>query len=120
MNNLQQILTFVTTARHAGFAKAARELGQSASTVAKSISRLEAMLGVKLFYRTTRQVSLTPDGQNLFDHCQRILAEVESLEAVAAGLRGEPEGTLRIDMPISYGKQLMLAVTVPGNLAGRG
>ncbi|MCL7943644.1 LysR family transcriptional regulator [Marinobacter sp. ATCH36] len=110
MNNLQQILTFVTAAQHAGFARAARELGQSASTVAKSIARLEEGLGVKLFYRTTRQVSLTPDGQNLFAHCQRILAEVESLEAMAAGVRGEPEGTLRIDMPLSYGKRMVLPV----------
>lgn len=110
MNNLQQILAFVTAARHAGFAKAARELGQSASTVAKSINRLEAALGVKLFYRTTRQISLTPDGQNMFVHCQRILAEVESLETLAAGVRGEPEGTLRIDMPLTYGKRTVLPV----------
>ena len=73
MNNIHQVVTFATAARNGSFAKAARELGQTPSTVAKCISRLEAQLGVKLFHRTTRQVSLTPDGQRLFDQCQRIL-----------------------------------------------
>jgi DNA-binding transcriptional LysR family regulator len=108
MNNVQQILVFVRAARHASFAKAARELGQSASTVAKSIARLEAQWGVKLFYRTTRRVSLTPDGQSLFERCQRILDEVEALRAEAEGVRGEPTGVLRIDVPLTYGKRVVL------------
>lgn len=110
MNNIQQVLTFATAARNGSFAKAARELAQTPSTVAKSIARLEAQLGVKLFYRTTRQVSLTPDGQNLFDHCQRILEEVEVLRSVAAGARGGPTGTLRIDAPLTYGKRVLVPV----------
>ena len=108
MNNIQQILVFVRAARHASFAEAARELGQSPSTIAKSIGRLEAQWGVKLFYRTTRQVSLTPDGQSLFERCQRILDEVEALRAEAEGVRGEPTGVLRIDVPLTYGKRVVL------------
>ena len=110
MNNIHQVLAFATAARNGSFAKAARELAQTPSTIAKSIARLEAQLGVKLFHRTTRHVSLTPDGQNLFDQCQRILEEVEVLRTVAAGVRGEPAGTLRIDAPISYGKRVVIPV----------
>lgn len=110
MNNIQQVLAFATAARNGSFAKAARELGQTPSNVAKSIARLETQLGVKLFHRTTRQVTLTPDGQNLFDQCQRILEEVEALRTVAAGARGEPAGTLRIDAPITYARRVILPV----------
>ena len=55
-------------------------------------SRLQ--LGVKLFHRTTRQVSLTPDGERLYRRCERVLAEVEDLQAEAAGTRAGPSGTL--------------------------
>lgn len=108
MNGLQQYLAFAETAKHGSFAAAARELGGTASALAKAVSRLEASLGVKLFHRTTRQVSLTPDGERLFQRCQRVLAEVEALQAEAAGTRASPSGTLRVDMPIVYGKRIVL------------
>src|SRR6187551_2141923 len=102
MNNVQQVVAFATAARNGSFAKAARELSQTPSTIAKSISRLESQLGVRLFNRTTRQVSLTPDGQQLFAQCQRILEEVEILKSAAAGASGAPTGVLRIEVPITY------------------
>jgi LysR family transcriptional regulator for bpeEF and oprC len=110
MNNVHQIVAFATAARNGSFAKAARELSQTPSTVAKSIGRLERQLGVKLFYRTTRHVGLTPDGHRLFDQCQRILDEVELLKTFAAGARGQPSGTLRIEVPITYGKRVVIPV----------
>jgi DNA-binding transcriptional LysR family regulator len=112
MNSIHQVVAFATAARNGSFAKAARELSQTPSTVAKSIGRLESQLGVKLFYRTTRHVSLTPDGQRLFAQCQRILDEVELLKSFAAGARGEPTGTLRIDAPLTYGKRVIVPVLV--------
>ena len=63
---------------------------------------------MKLFHRTTRQVSLTPDGERLFARCQRVLAEVEELQADAAGTRAVPAGTLKMHVPISYGKRFVL------------
>jgi DNA-binding transcriptional LysR family regulator len=110
MNNVQQMLAFATAARNGSFAKAARELSQTPSTIAKSIGRLEAQLGVKLFHRTTRQVSLTTDGQQLFAQCQRILDEVELLRSFAAGARGEFSGLLRIEAPLTYGKRVVMPV----------
>jgi LysR family transcriptional regulator, regulator for bpeEF and oprC len=108
MHGLQQLLAFAETAKHGSFAAAARELGGTPSSLAKAVGRLEAALGVKLFHRTTRQVSLTPDGERLFQRCQRVLAEVEDLHAEAAGTRAMPSGTLRIDVPIVYGRRFVL------------
>jgi LysR family transcriptional regulator for bpeEF and oprC len=108
MSGLQQFLSFAQTARRGSFAAAARDLGTAPSTVAKSVARLESALGVKLFQRTTRQVSLTPDGERLFRRCERVLAEVDELQAEAAGVRAEPAGLLRIDLPVTYGRRVVL------------
>lgn len=108
MAGLQQFIAFAETAKHGGFAAAARELGQTPSTLAKAVARLEAELGVKLFHRSTRQVTLTPDGERLFQRCQRVLAEVEDLQAEASGSRAAPSGTLRIDLPVYYGKRFVM------------
>ena len=110
MHGLQQYVAFAETARHGSFAAAARALGTVPSTLAKAVARLETELGVRLFHRTTRQVTLTPDGERLYAHCQRLLAEVEELQAQAAGTRSEPSGTLRVDLPLFYGKHVVMPV----------
>ena len=108
MQGLQQFLAFAQTARRGSFAAAARDLAVSPSTLAKSVARLETTLGVKLFHRTTRQVSLTADGERLFHRCERVLAEFEDLRADAAGTRAAPSGTLRVDLPIYYGRRYVM------------
>jgi LysR family transcriptional regulator for bpeEF and oprC len=108
VKGVQQLIAFAQTARRGSFAAAARDLGGTPSTVAKSVSRLEASLGVKLFHRTTRQVSLTADGERLFHRCERVLAEIEDLQADAAGTRTAPSGTLRVDVPLYYGRRFVL------------
>jgi len=108
VSGVQQFFAFAQTARRGSFAEAARDLGSSPSTVAKSVARLEAQLGVKLFHRTTRRVSLTGDGERLYRRCERVLAEVEDLQAEAAGARATPSGTLRIDLPITYGRRIVM------------
>jgi LysR family transcriptional regulator, regulator for bpeEF and oprC len=110
MHGLQQYIAFADTARHGGFAAAARATGVAPSTLAKSVARLESSLGVKLFHRTTRQVRLTPDGERLFQRCQRVLSEVEDLQAEASGTRNAATGVLRIDSPVFYGKRFLLPV----------
>lgn len=108
MRSLQPLLAFSETAKRGSFAAAARELGTVPSTLAKAVSRLEASLDLRLFHRTTRQVSLTPDGERLFQRCQRVLAELEELQSDASGVRAAPSGTLRVDMPIVFGRKVML------------
>jgi len=110
MQGLQQFLAFAQTARRGSFAAAARDLGGSPSTLAKSVARLETSLGVKLFHRTTRQVSLTADGERLFHRCERVLGELEDLQADASGIRAAPSGTLRVDLPVFYGRRFVLPI----------
>uniref|UniRef100_UPI002FDF4191 LysR family transcriptional regulator n=1 Tax=Noviherbaspirillum sp. TaxID=1926288 RepID=UPI002FDF4191 len=110
MSGFSQFFAFACAARHGSFARAGRELGVTPSTVAKRIVRLEEQLGIKLFHRTTRQVSLTSDGEALFARCEKILADIDELEALAAGTGGEPRGELRINAPIAYGKRMVLPV----------
>lgn len=102
------MLAFAETAKRGNFAMAAREIGCTPSTLAKAVARLEARLGLRLFHRTTRQVTLTDDGQRLFARCQRVLTELELLQEEASGARDEPSGTLRIDMPVTFGRLVML------------
>lgn len=108
MQGLQQFIAFAETAKHGGFAAAAREQGVAPSTLAKAVARLETSLGVKLFHRTTRQVRLTPDGERLYQRCQRVLAEVDDLQAEASGTRAQPTGTLRVELPVFYGKRFVM------------
>ncbi len=108
MTGLQGFLSFAETAKHASFARAARALELSPSAVAKSVARLERELGVRLFHRTTRQVVLTSDGRELYQRCQRVLEEIDGLRSAAEGARASPRGTLRLDLPVSYGKQVMV------------
>jgi LysR family transcriptional regulator, regulator for bpeEF and oprC len=108
MYTLQPLLAFAETAKRGNFAAAARELACTPSTLAKAVSRLEADLGVRLFHRTTRRVALTDDGERLFDRCRRVLAELDLLQEEASGTRQAPSGTLRIDMPVSLGRMVIL------------
>jgi DNA-binding transcriptional LysR family regulator len=110
MQGLQPLMAFAETAKRGSFASAARELGCTPSTLAKAVTRLEQRLAVRLFHRTTRQVTLTDDGQRLFGRCQRVLAELELLQEEASGASSEPRGTLRIDMPVTLGREVMLPV----------
>jgi len=110
MQGLQPLIAFAQTARRGSFAAAARDLGGTPSTIAKGVARLEASLGVRLFHRTTRQVTLTPDGERLFRRCERVLAELDDLQAEAAGTQAVISGTLRLDAPITYGRKVLLPV----------
>ncbi|MBN3825098.1 LysR family transcriptional regulator [Burkholderia sp. Ac-20384] len=110
MRDLHQLASFASAARHGSFAAAARELGVTPSTVAKSISRLEADLGVSLFTRSTRSVRLTEEGTWLFKRCSTIFDEIETIESALRSMRKSPVGKLRIDAPIVYGRQFIVPV----------
>lgn len=86
MGNVQQYLIFASAAQLRGFAQAARAHGVTPSTVAKSVRRLEREFGVRPFHRTTRQVSLTPEGEAGFANCRRLLAEFERRQDTAADI----------------------------------
>lgn len=108
MTRLHVFAAFAAAARHASFAAAARELGLTASAVAKSVARFEDDLGLRLFHRTTRQVTLTSEGHELYERCRRIVDEIEALRDEASGARAEPGGTLRLNAPIVLGRTLVV------------
>lgn len=108
MKGLQQFVAFAQTAKLGNFAAASRELGVAPSTLAKSVARLEVGLGVKLFHRTTRQVRLTPDGERLYLRCQRVLSEIDELQAEAAGTRAIASGLLKVDAPVVWGMRKLV------------
>lgn len=108
MKGLQQFVAFAQTAKLGNFAAASRELGVAPSTLAKSVARLEGALGVKLFHRTTRQVRLTPDGERLYQRCQRVLSEIDELQAEAAGTRAIASGLLKVDAPVVWGMRKLV------------
>ena len=110
MAGLQAYMAFAESARHGNFAAAARELGLSASAVAKSVARLEDDLGLRLFHRTTRRVTLTSEGQDLYVRCLRVIDEIEAMRGEAESARGEPSGTLRLDAPLTLGRLLVVPV----------
>ena len=91
-DRLNGIEAFVQAAEAGSFALAAERLRLTRSAVGKSIARLEARLGVRLFHRTTRQQSLTDDGQAYYDRCVRALAELQAAEAELDSGRREPQG----------------------------
>jgi DNA-binding transcriptional LysR family regulator len=90
------------------FTLAAEKLNMSKSGVAKSISRLEANLGVRLFNRTTRRLSLTDDGQAYSKGCLRALIELENAQLKISTRKSIPSGKLRIDMPVVFGRRWVL------------
>ncbi len=102
---LQGIATFVATVEAASFSAAGERLQLSRSAVGKSIARLEARLGVRLFHRTTRSQSLTDDGQLYYERCRRALAELDEASASLEAGRSEPVGRLRLSMPELLGRR---------------
>ncbi len=103
MDSLGSISVFVQVADTRSFTEAGRVLGVSSSAVGKSIARLEARLGVRLFHRSTRSITLTAEGALFLERSRRILAEAEAAEQELIDTTREPHGKLRISLPQSRG-----------------
>lgn len=109
-DRLTGIDTFVGAVDAGSFALAAERMGLSRSAVGKTIARLEHRLGTRLFHRTTRQQSLTEDGQAYYERCVRALAELDAAEATLASGRREPRGRLRVSVPLLFGRHCVAPV----------
>jgi len=107
---LDDIAVFVEAAEAGGFSSAAARLHLTRSAVGKAVARLEARLGVRLFHRTTRQQSLTDDGEAFFDHCRRGLAEIRAGRVLIETGRRVVSGRLRISVPLSFGRRCVAPV----------
>ena len=94
---------FARVAALGSLSAAARDLRLSPTMVTKHVTALESRLGTRLLHRTTRRLTLTEAGRRFLAACERILAEIGEAEAVAAAERVAPAGTLRLNVPLSFG-----------------
>ncbi|WP_288474201.1 LysR family transcriptional regulator [uncultured Pantoea sp.] len=99
MDRIQAMQIFLRVAEAGSFVRAAETLSLPASTVTSTIKNLEKYLQVRLLNRTTRRVSLTPEGLQYLAQCREILALIEHTEASLADANRRPRGRLRVDMP---------------------
>lgn len=104
----QAIRAFLRAADAGSFSEAARQLGQSRSTVAKAVLRLEERLRVRLFQRTTRSLALTDEGQIFRESCLRSLEELERAEARLTEHATMPVGRIRIALPVLFGRDRVM------------
>lgn len=109
MNNVELKLMglFATVVEQGSFTGAAELLGMPKSSVSQKISRLESQLGVRLLQRTTRRLSLTPQGEVYVEQCRALLALARSANLAMARLRAAPAGRVRITAPEATGTLLL-------------
>jgi DNA-binding transcriptional LysR family regulator len=103
MDKFEQMRAFAQVVVSGGFAAAARQMGQSRSTVNKLVIALENDLGAQLLHRSTRVVTPTETGLAFYERCVEILSSLEDAERSVAQLHGEPKGRLRINAPMTFG-----------------
>lgn len=108
MDRLHAMQVFTRVVEAHSFTKAAESLSAPPSSVTRVIKELEAYLGVRLLQRTTRHISLTPDGSLYYDQCRRLLAEIDGVESSFPGSAGRPKGKLRVDMTPSFARLFVL------------
>lgn len=108
--DLNAVKIFVRTAELRSFTDAAAVLKMTQSGVSRAVSRLESNLGVKLMNRTTRSLSLTPDGQSFFERCSLLLSEFDDAEYQLTEQQERPSGVLKISSPVGFGRSVLLPV----------
>lgn len=83
---------------------AAREMGITTPAVSKRLTQMEARLGLALIARTTRRMSLTNEGEIYLENARRVLGEIEAMEQQLSGVKQEPQGTLRVNATLGFGR----------------
>lgn len=106
--HLTSIGIFVKLAESLSFTVAANRLAMSPSGVSKAIKRMEARLGARLMNRTTRSISLTPEGAIYLNHCLRLLSELEDAGAALLQARTVAAGRTRLQLPRAIGRQIVV------------
>jgi DNA-binding transcriptional LysR family regulator len=98
-------LGFFSTLSSAGsLSAAARELGLTTPAVSKRLAVMEARLGIALVVRTTRRMSLTPEGELYLEHARRILSEIEDMQELLGVSKAVPKGLLRVNATLGFGR----------------
>lgn len=110
MDRLQTLEMFVAVADRGGFAAAARALRVSPPAVTRGIAELEARLGVVMFHRSTRAVTLTDEGAGFLERARQIISDLGDAERALSGAQSEPRGQLYVTAPVTFGRLHVLPV----------
>jgi DNA-binding transcriptional LysR family regulator len=99
IDSLSAFGVFIRAAETRSFTEAGRRLSVSSSAVGKTISRLEERLGVRLFHRNTRTITLTPEGELFLESCRRIFSELDKIELEFSRSKATPRGRFKVSLP---------------------
>ncbi|HVR54346.1 MAG TPA: LysR family transcriptional regulator [Pseudorhodoferax sp.] len=108
MDQIQAMRTFTRVVEAGSFTKAAESLDLPKGTVTKQIQALETRLRVKLLNRTTRRVTVTPDGAAYYERTLRLLSDLDDIEASMSNAQARPRGRLRVDIGASVARLLVI------------
>lgn len=103
MDRFQEMRAFVAVADAGSFVRAAEALDVSKTAVSRLVGELEARLGTRLLHRTTRRLSLTPEGEVFHERCRQLLDGVAEAEAELSAHAGQAIGRLRLNVPVTFG-----------------
>ena len=109
MDKVKAMQTFVRIVEANSFTRAAESLDLPRASLTATLQNLERYLGAQLLQRTTRRLSLTPEGERYYAHCSAILAAIDDAEGTFLGDHaGRMQGRLRIDLPGALGRAIVL------------
>lgn len=108
MESLNHLQSFVLSAESGSFSAAARRLGLTPAAVSKNVARLESSLGLRLFQRSTRKLTLTEGGERFLQQVGGALETLHNAMTDVAGERGQPSGILKISMAPAFGRRYVL------------
>jgi DNA-binding transcriptional LysR family regulator len=108
MDQIQSIRVFARVVEAGTFTKAAESLDLPKGTVTKLVQQLEARLKVKLLNRTTRRVTVTPDGAAYYERTTRVLNDLDDIEASMTNAQAKPSGRLRVDVGTTVAREVII------------
>jgi DNA-binding transcriptional LysR family regulator len=103
MDKVREMASFVAVVNAGSFVAAADHTGLSKAAVSRHVAELEARLGTRLLQRTTRRLSLTPEGQSFYARSKELLAAIDEAETELTDSRVEPSGLIRVNAPLTFG-----------------
>ncbi|MFS1425202.1 LysR substrate-binding domain-containing protein [Shewanella sp. 10N.286.48.B5] len=104
------VYEFVAVAETDSFTAAGKRLAISTAQVSRQISQIENRLSTKLFYRTTRKVSLTEEGHIFYRHCRQVIDGLEEAERAISSLQNKPQGLIKLTAPVTYGESFVMPI----------
>ena len=107
VNRSGEMEVFVQVVERGGFSAAARSLLMTPSAVSKLVGRLEARLGTQLVHRSTRKLQLSAEGQQFYERCVRVLADIDDAER-SASAKAAPRGRITINTSFAFGTEVLI------------